>query len=108
MLRGEILLIIMGMAAVTYLTRATFLVLFGRFTLPEWLTKGLRFIPLGIMSAFIAPSLVAPRGNLDISLSNYYLLAGLVAAIVALRWRNVFLSMGSGVGTVLLLRLWIG
>jgi len=93
------------MAAVTYLTRATFLVLFGRLTMPGWLARGLRYIPLGIMSAFIAPSLLAPKGVLDISINNYYLLAGIVASLVALRWKNVFLSMGSGVGTVLLLRL---
>lgn len=107
-MRGEILLTIAGMALVTYLTRSTFLVLLGKVELPDWLTRGLRYIPLGIMMAFIAPSLVAPQGTLDISLSNYYLPAGLVAAIVALRWKNVFLSMGSGVGTVLLLRLIVG
>ena len=92
----EILLIIAGMAGVTYLTRVSFLVLVGSVQLPRFLSRGLKFIPVAILTAFVVPDLLAPEGSIDLTWANHYLPAGVISALVAARWKNVFLAMGSG------------
>ncbi len=97
--------IIAGMALVTYLTRISFLVLVGKINLPGFLPRGLKFIPIGILTAFVVPGLLVPEGHMSLSWSNHYLVAGLVSALAASRWKNVFLAMGSGMAAMVLLRL---
>lgn len=96
------------MAAVTYLTRISFLVLVGRVKLSENLSRGLKYIPVGILTAFVAPGLLAPDGHIVLSGSNHYLFAGLVSALAAYRWKNVFLAMISGLAVMVILRLAAG
>ncbi|MEW6275303.1 MAG: AzlD domain-containing protein [Bacillota bacterium] len=104
-MRIEILAVIAGMAAVTYLTRISFLVLVGKINLPETLSRGLKYIPIGILTAFVVPGLLAPDGHVALSWNNHYLFAGLVSALAAYRWKNVFLAMGSGMVVMVVLRL---
>jgi branched-subunit amino acid transport protein len=104
-MRTEILLIILGMAAVTYLSRVSFLVLVGRVSLPDYLSRGLRYIPVGILTAMVVPGLLAAEGRLDLSPGNHFLIAGLISGLVAAHWRNVFLAMGAGMLAVVLLQL---
>lgn len=69
--------------------------------LPHYLSRGLKYIPVGILAAFIVPGLLVFN---DLSPGNSYLLAGVVSALFAARWRNVFLAMGSGIMVVMILR----
>ena len=90
-MRSDIVIIILGMAAVTFLTR------FG---------AQLAFRGTGILTALIVPALLLPQGRFDLTWHNPYLLAGLVAALVAWRFASVPVTMGVGMATILLLRLW--
>ncbi|KKM12774.1 hypothetical protein SY88_01445 [Clostridiales bacterium PH28_bin88] len=103
-MRTEMLYIIAGMAVVTYLTRISFLILVGRIVLPGFLSRGLKFIPIGILTAFVIPGLMITGGQVNLTLGNYYLLAGLVSGLVAARWKNVFLAMGSGMLMMVILK----
>lgn len=105
-MRSDIVLIILGMAAVTFLTRFGAQLVFRGAGIPSWLHRWLKHVPIGILTALIVPSLVLPRGSLDLTWHNPYLLAGFVAAFAAWRFRNVPLTMGVGMATILLLRLW--
>ncbi len=96
--------IIVGMAAVTYLTRVSFLVLVGGMPLPEFLSRGLKFIPIAILTAFVIPGLLASEGQVNLSWNNRYLLAGVTSGLVAARWKNVFLAMGSGMLVMVILQ----
>lgn len=96
------LVIIFG-GLLTYLTRLSFILLIGRRALPEWLIKLLLYVPPAVLSAIIFPELIMPAGTIDLSLTNFRLIAGLVAALVAWRTRNVLLTIL--VGMVLLLIL---
>lgn len=93
------------MAAATYLTRISFLALVGKISLPGLLSRGLKFIPIGILTAFVVPGILATEGRVNFSFSNYYLLAGLVSGLVAARWKNVFLAMGSGMAVMIILQM---
>ncbi len=104
-MRSDILIIILGMAAVTFFTRFAAQLAFRGTGIPAWLHRWLKHVPTGILTALIVPALVLPRGTLDLTWHNPYLLAGLVAAFVAWRFRNMPLTMGVGMITILLLRL---
>ncbi|MFN2196127.1 MAG: AzlD domain-containing protein [Anaerolineales bacterium] len=97
------LVIILG-GALTYLIRLSFIVLIGQRQIPAWLSQGLRFVPPAVLSAIIFPELLMPGGTLDISWGNLRLFAGLAAALVAWRTRNVLLTIAVGMGVLYLLQ----
>ena len=99
---------IMGMALVTYLTRVSLLVLVGRVSLPAPLMAALRYVPIGIITALVVPSVLVVDGRINASPANPYLAGAIVSGLMAGRWKNVFLAMCSGVGTVIVLRLALG
>ncbi|HBV85651.1 AzlD domain-containing protein [Desulfosporosinus sp.] len=104
-MRSEAIYIIMGMALVTYFTRIGALVLF-RFTgVPTWLNRWLKYVPVAILTALIVPSLLLPQGYLDISLQNHYLIAGIAAAIVAYKSRNIIATLGIGMSIMFILNV---
>ena len=104
-MRSDVFYIIMGMALVTYFTRIGALALF-RFTgVPTWLNRWLKYVPVAILTALIIPSLLLPKGYLDISLNNHYLIAGIAAACVAYRSRNIIATLGIGMSIMFVLKL---
>jgi branched-subunit amino acid transport protein len=104
-MRSEVFYIIIGMALVTYFTRFGSLALF-RFTgVPTWLNRWLKYVPVGILTALIVPSLLLPKGYLDITLNNHYLIAGIVAAFVAYKSRNIIATLALGMSIMFVLKL---
>jgi branched-subunit amino acid transport protein len=97
----EIWLIIVLGGLATYLTRMSFIVLIPPDRLPEALRRALRFVPAAVLSALILPDLLLREGALSINLANHRLLAGIIAAVVAWRTRNTWLTIGAG-----MLALW--
>src|SRR4051812_6639077 len=95
-------LTIIAMGVVTYLLRLSLIALLGRVEVPALVSRGLRFVPPAVLSALILPELVQPSGQLNLSLGNVRLLAGVLAMLVAWRTRNVLLTVGAG-----MLGLWI-
>jgi branched-subunit amino acid transport protein len=94
--------IILAMGVVTYALRLSFLLIFGRRQVPTSVQQTLRFVPAAVLAALVCPALVYRDGTLDVSLGNARLLAGVLAAVVAWRTRNVLLTTGVGMGV-----LWI-
>lgn len=103
-MRAEILYIILGMAAVTFFTRFVSLAFFRQMGIPGWLHRWLRHIPTAILTVLIVPSLLLPQGRLDLSLQNHYLLAGLIAGLVALRSGHIIATLVSGMSAMFVLR----
>lgn len=87
----------------TYATRLSFILLFGYIDIPIWLRRGLKFVPPSVLSALILPELLVHSGSLDISLNNLRLLAGVIAILVAWRTRNLWLTILSGMITLMIL-----
>ncbi|BBB90034.1 MAG TPA: AzlD domain-containing protein [Methylomusa anaerophila] len=104
MVRSEMLLIITGMAIVTFWTRYGAVALFRKTGIPAWFARWLKHVPTAILTALIVPSLLLPAGKFDLSLNNHYLLAGAVAAIIAFKYRNAMLTMALGLAVMLSLR----
>ena len=89
-------LLIFGLAFTSFLPRASFLVFFARWPVPDTLRRALRYVPAAVFSAIIAPALVLNEGVLQLAPANPRLAAGLFAAVIAWRWRNTLLTIGSG------------
>jgi len=106
-MRPGMLVLILGMALATYITRATMLVLGKRVDLPPLLLRSLRYVPIAILAAIIFPAVLAPQGPVDISPSNPYLLAAAVTVLVVRLTRNSAAGILAGLSLMLLLRLWI-
>ena len=95
------LLLILGMAAVTFGVRYPVLALVSRVNLPEPLLNAMKFIPPAVLAAIIAPALLMPDGqSLDLHWTNQYLVAGAVTALVAWRSKNLLLTIVVGMATV--------
>lgn len=89
-------LTIIGMGLITYAIRVSLFLLPDRYALPSWLLKALRYVPAAVLSAIIFPELLIVDGQFQFSLSNERLLAGLAAAVVAWRTKNVVLTVVIG------------
>lgn len=97
-------LLIFSIGLITFVWRISFILLWERITLPPWLTQGLRFVPVAVLSALIVPAILYRQGQLDISPTNARLFAGLLAAAVAWYSRNVVLTIIVGMLTLWLLQ----
>lgn len=100
-MRSEIISIILGMAAVTYITRFGCLFLFRHTGIPPFIEGWLRHIPTAVLTALILPSLLLPKGQLDLTPQNHYLLAGIAASFIAYKSRNIMATVGLGIMVML-------
>ncbi|MBP6179047.1 MAG: AzlD domain-containing protein [Anaerolineales bacterium] len=98
----SIWLLFLAIGLGTFLLRFVFIYLFGKIEMPDWLRRALRFVPAAALAALVFPALTHPAGQLDLSMQNFRLLAGLGGAIIAWRTRNVLLTILIG-----MILLWI-
>lgn len=88
----------------TYLTRLSFIGAFGEQAMPAWMERPLRYVAPAVMGAIVLPAVVQPEGVIELlPAANPRFIAGVVAAVVAYRWRNVSLVIVVGMGSLWLL-----
>jgi len=80
--------VLFGMAAVTYLLRASFLLLPPEVETPPLLRRALRYVPAAVLTAIWVPEVFAT--------GDERLLAGVVAMAAAWRWRGTFATIVAG------------
>lgn len=97
-------IVIIAIAAGTFTLRLSFIQLQGRLSSPPWLNRALRFVPVAVLTALVAPALVRMDGTLG-TLDGTRLLAGVMATGVAWRWKNALLTLGIGVACLWLLEM---
>lgn len=74
---------------VTFGLRYSFIGFAHRLQTPTWFRPALRFVPAAVLTALVCKALVLYGDRYQLSLTNERLLAGLVAAGVAYRTKNV-------------------
>lgn len=79
-------LTILGMFAITFLIRASFLVFGQSLRFPPALVQALGHVPVAVLTAIVVPEAIAPGGQLQLALSNPYLVGTVVAGLVA--WKS--------------------
>jgi len=97
-------LTIMIAGLLTFAIRLSFILFIGKVQILPLAQQALRFVPIAVLSALIAPALFLPKGSLDLSLGNIRLIAGLVAILVAWRTKNVLLTIIIGMACLLILQ----
>ncbi|MEZ4668695.1 MAG: AzlD domain-containing protein [Anaerolineae bacterium] len=97
-------IMIAGMMLATFTPRYGVLALLGRVEMPRPLFKALRFVPVAVLSAIIAPDLLLKDDNLYIAPQNSFLVAGIIGALVAWRTKNLLLTIVVGMASFLLWR----
>lgn len=97
-------LIIVAIGLGTYLTRLSFVAVFGRFGVPSWLALPLRYVGPAVLAALVAPAVIAPNDAIDMSSGNPRFFAAAVAVLVALRTKSVAWTIVAGMGALWLLQ----
>jgi branched-subunit amino acid transport protein len=106
--RGDVWLVIGGMAVATYLTRAPLLLALARRPLPPRLRLWLRLIPLAVLPAIAIPMVLVERdaggARLALSLTHPPLWGAAVVLVLAALRVNLLVTVALGVAVVAFLR----
>ena len=89
-------LAIISAGLLTYATRLSSIISYGRFEMPKTVERALRFVPVAVLTAIFLPELVYIQEDLVISYRNPRLIAGLLAIVVAWRTKNVMYTIVIG------------
>ncbi|MBI3962098.1 MAG: AzlD domain-containing protein [Deinococcus sp.] len=100
----HIWLMIILMGIVTYAIRLSMILFLGPGKVPPLVRRGLKYVPVAVLSALILPAIVLSGGQVDLSWGNARWLAGIIAAAVAWRTRNVLLTIGTGMAALWILQ----
>ena len=92
---------------ITFLMRFSFIYLFGSFHIPETMRKALHYVPPAVLSAIVFPEIFLQNQQLDISLGNHRLLAGLVAVITAYLTKSTLITILAGMLALALLQVFL-
>ena len=104
MIRMEVLLIILGMTAVTYIPRALPAVILDKLKFSAKVEKFLKLIPYTAMTALIFPGIF----TVDTAHPAIGIVGGLVAILLAWRKVQVVLCVLAAIGADILLYMLIG
>jgi branched-subunit amino acid transport protein len=104
----EIFFTILGMAAVTLLCRAFFLLPQDDLPMPRWLREGLRYAPIAALAAVVAPEVVMTQGHLIQTWRDARIFGALAGLAFYVRRQDLFGTIVCGTGVMLLLRFGLG
>ena len=80
----------------TFLTRLSFILLFSRWQPPEIIRRGLRFVPVSVLTAIFIPELLLVDGGLSFTAANPRLIAGAAAILIAWKTKSALWSIAAG------------
>ncbi len=104
----ESLFTIVGLAAITLLTRGFFMLPAREWPLPDWLRRGLQYAPLAALAAVLVPEIVMRDGQLIGTLADARLPA-VAAAVAFYAWRpNLLGTIAVGMAVYLPLHIGLG
>jgi len=99
---------ILGLAVITLVTRAFFLLPERELPLPGWLEQGLRYAPLAALVAVVAPEIVMTQGRLIDTWMDARLPAVLAATAYFYWRRDILGTILTGTAVLLAFRLGFG
>lgn len=109
---GWTLLVILGMTAISVITRSFFFISERDWRLPDWAQRGLQYAPIAALTAVIAPDLVLTDGVFGDLLRDARTWGGLAAAgfyFWRRRWSFALVgAIGVGLAVYLPLRVLLG
>ena len=98
----------LGMAAVSLLCRAFFLLPKDELPMPRWLREGLHYAPTAALAAVVTPELVMTQGHLVDTVLDARIF-GALAGLAFYAWRrSLFGTIVCGTAVMLALRFGMG
>ncbi|MGH7390686.1 MAG: AzlD domain-containing protein [Candidatus Rokuibacteriota bacterium] len=107
-MRTTVALTVVGMAVVTYLTRAPLLLALAGRPMPPRVRLWLRLVPIAVLPALAVPMVLAPDGRLAAGLATPQLGGAIVVFLLAARRVNLLVCVAVGVAVVAVLRAMFG
>jgi branched-subunit amino acid transport protein len=108
-MRGETdpwtLVVIVGLAGVTVLSRCFFFILDRQWPLPAWAERALQYAPVAALAGVVVPEVVMSNGHLVGTWQDARLFAGLAAVAVYFWRKSVLLTLILGMAVYLPLHL---
>ena len=95
---------ILGMMLVTFIPRLVPVWVLSSKSLPQPVVVWLRYVPVAVLAAMLFPALVVQDNQVDVGLSNLFLLAAFPTLLVALKTRSLFGSVIVGAVVVAVAR----
>ena len=105
---GWTLAVILGLAAMTVLTRCFFFILDKPWTLPAWAHRALHYAPVAALSGVVIPEIVMSNGHLVATWQDARLFAALAGALIYFWRHSVLLTLLGGMAVYLPLHLGLG
>lgn len=96
-------LLFLGMALVTYLPRFLPLYVLSRVQIPRLFIVWLSYVPVAVLAALVVPGLLMAEGQVFLSWQNSYLLASLPTFIIAVKTKNMLLTILAGLTSIYLI-----
>jgi branched-subunit amino acid transport protein len=108
----EVVFLVAGMAAVTYLIRYGLLPLSGRIRFSDGLRRALGYVPPAVLTAIIVPAVLLPGGQeLQITWNNAYLAGAVCTVAIGVLGKNLLLTIVGGMGAFTIwqwmLKIWL-
>jgi branched-subunit amino acid transport protein len=102
------LFVVLGLAAVTVVTRCFFFILDRPWSLPDWAQRALHYAPVAALAGVVVPEVVVSHGELVATWRDARLFAAAAGAAVFFWRRSVLLTLVLGMAVYLPLHLGLG
>lgn len=100
-------IVMLALGVITFAIRFSFIAMLERINLPRNFHRALRFVPIAVLSAIIAPELGLSNNAFAITPTNPRLVAGILATFVAYKTKSVVWTITAGMVVFWLLRMWM-
>ncbi len=100
--------LILCMGLVTFLPRLLPMGFADKLVLPDWLKNALAFVPIAVLTAIVTQATFVRNSGLDISWGNHHAVAALVAFLIGLITRKLYLTVMAGLVCFAVLKLFFG
>jgi branched-subunit amino acid transport protein len=97
-------LIVIVAGVLTFLIRLSFISLLASWEMPPLAQRALGFVPPAVLTAIVFPELLLRDGQLALNMDNHRLIAGVIAILVAWRFKKIMPTIVAGMAALWVLQ----
>ncbi|ANZ98652.1 AzlD domain-containing protein [Carnobacterium divergens] len=101
-MNSQFILLILGMAFVSYLPRVIPMMYFSKRDIPEWFHEWMKYVPAALFAALFFKDVFIVDGDFSL-FSNLKIIAAVIVMAVAYKTKSMGLSVIGGLAAILLL-----
>jgi branched-subunit amino acid transport protein len=89
-------IVMIALGLLTFGLRLSFILLLEKWQPPELITRGLRFVPVAVLTAIFIPEILLQNGEPALLPLNPRLLAGVFAILIAWKTKSALWTISAG------------